>query len=307
MRAAWWWLDRWRKSSAYRDLTPEQKGMYRDLLDEVWLREDGVIPDDDRVLGLIVGDPDRWKVLRETILSRFRRVEGGWTNDTALEVIGQAKRRRQNQMAYRARVREQSLSDNGSDNGPDNAPHNEPDNKPDSPSPSPSNVLPSLRSGDVVPPVVSVPASVPSTTDSPLVAVVAPDPNAAWTRAACDAWIARFGGTAPGARIGRALKPLVGRHGWAGVQPAWESYLGQTEAQYASAERFAATFGTWSGTREEPAPRDIRSQTPGQFNAATLQRIQKRLEAKEAERDLGQGRLAAGPVEARRVLPGKAE
>jgi uncharacterized protein YdaU (DUF1376 family) len=55
MRAAWWWLDRWRKSSAYRDLTPEQKGMYRDLLDEVWLREGGVIPDDDRVLGLIVG------------------------------------------------------------------------------------------------------------------------------------------------------------------------------------------------------------------------------------------------------------
>ena len=92
MRAAWWWIDRWRKSSAYRDFTPEQKGMYRDLLDEVWLREGGVIPDDDRVLGLIVGDPKRWKKQREIILKRFIKVdENGWTHKTALEVKVEAQ------------------------------------------------------------------------------------------------------------------------------------------------------------------------------------------------------------------------
>ncbi|HXK37022.1 MAG TPA: DUF1376 domain-containing protein, partial [Candidatus Paceibacterota bacterium] len=147
MRAAWWWLDRWRKSSAYRDLTPEQKGMYRDLLDEVWLREDGVIPDDDRVLGLIVGDPARWRELRSTILSRFRKVKGGWTHDTALEVIGQAKRRRDNQKAYRDRLRDRSQSGNGTDNAVDNATDNTTDNKPDSPSPSPSHVRTTGQTG----------------------------------------------------------------------------------------------------------------------------------------------------------------
>jgi uncharacterized protein YdaU (DUF1376 family) len=90
MRAAWWWIDRWRKSTAYTDMSPEQRGMYRDLLDEVWLRKEHTIPDDDLILGRIVGDPDAWKRQRETILHHFRRVEGGWTNDTALEVIGKS-------------------------------------------------------------------------------------------------------------------------------------------------------------------------------------------------------------------------
>ena len=329
MRAAWWWLDRWRKSSAYRDLTPEQKGMYRDLLDEVWLREGGVIPDDDRVLGLIVGDPERWKVLRESILSRFRRVKGGWTNDTAQEVMGQAKRRRDNQKAYRDRLHSNNKSDNGADNDRDNDSDNTTDNNPDSPSPSPNvlrtTAVPSLRSGDIQPPVVSVKAPFQAA-DNPLVAVkrVTADhaahgepgeprraaviaPVVAWSREACDDWISRFGGTAPGGQIGKAMKPLVDRHGWLAVRAAWQSYLGQTEAEYASPTRFASTFGRWSGSTVEPAPRDMRAQTPGQFNAATLQRIQRRIEAKEAERDLGQGRIADGPVEARRVLPGETD
>lgn len=130
MRAAWWWIDRWRQSSAYRDLTPEQKGMYRDLLDEVWLRDDHVIPDDDRVMGLIVGDPERWRVLRESILCRFTRTEGGWTHDTAMEVIAQSKTRADRQKRYRDSRR--------------NADRNEGHNGGRSPSPSPS---PSLTNG----------------------------------------------------------------------------------------------------------------------------------------------------------------
>jgi len=223
--------------------------MYRDLLDEVWLREGGVIPDDDRVLGLIVGDPERWKVLRGSILSRFRRVKGGWTNDTAQEVMGQAKRRRDNQKAYRDRLHSNNKSDNGADNDRDNDSDNTTDNNPDSPSPSPNvlrtTAVPSLRSGDIQPPVVSVQAPFQAA-DNPLVAVERA-PVVAWSREACDCWIARFGGTAPGGQIGKAMKPLVDRHGWLAVRAAWQSYLGQTEAEYASPTRFASTFGRWSG------------------------------------------------------------
>jgi uncharacterized protein YdaU (DUF1376 family) len=255
MRAAWWWLDRWRKSSAYRDLTPEQKGMYRDLLDEVWLREGGVIPDDDRVLGLIVGDPERWKVLRESILSRFRRVKGGWTNDTAQEVMAQAKRRRDNQKAYRDRLQSNNKSDNGADNDGDHATDNTADNNPDSPSPSPSNVVPSLRSGGLLPThTPSVKASVQAP-ESPLVEMVAAaNPDAGWSRDACDAWAERFKGQPPGGQIGRALKPLVQKHGWGAVRPAWRTYLAFSQPEFASAARFAMTYGEWAARAGRPLP-----------------------------------------------------
>lgn len=77
-----------------------------------------------------------------------------------------------------------------------------------------------------------------------------------WSRAACDDWIARFGGTAPGGQIGRALLPIVKRHGWEFVRKAWCRYLAQSEAQYVSPARFSATFGRWSGLAPDPAPKD---------------------------------------------------
>jgi hypothetical protein len=76
-----------------------------------------------------------------------------------------------------------------------------------------------------------------------------PGVNGAWSREACDAWMSRYGGTAPGGQIGKALKPLVERHGWPDVLPAWLNYLMQTDAQYASPARFASTYGQWAGTR----------------------------------------------------------
>ena len=75
------------------------------------------------------------------------------------------------------------------------------------------------------------------------VAVVAP-----WSSEACDDWMGRFGGTAPGGPIGKALKPLVTAHGWSEVRTAWQAYLAGAEAEYASAARFASTYGRWSGT-----------------------------------------------------------
>jgi len=86
VRAAWWWIDRWRKSTAYTDMTAEEQGVYRNLLDECWLRG-GVIPPDDFALKKISGDPDAWPRVKDKVLARFYEVPGGLRNETADEVI----------------------------------------------------------------------------------------------------------------------------------------------------------------------------------------------------------------------------
>ncbi len=70
--------------------------------------------------------------------------------------------------------------------------------------------------------------------------------SGSWSEQACDDWIERHGGTAPGGQIARHLKPLVDRYGWETARLAWRAYLYETEAQYANPARFAATFGTWN-------------------------------------------------------------
>ena len=293
MRAAWWWIDRWRQSSAYRDFTPEQKGMYRDLLDEVWLRDGHVIPDDDRVLGLIVGDPERWKILRTSILSRFKRVGGGWTHETALEVIGQSKRRAENQKRYRERL------DNRDDNGTDNAA----DNKADSPSQS-LNVLPSPAAPETSSPIVSVVASVVQAPANPLAKPVKPGKETWLTPFGAD-WTEAYGGDPSWGELAKVLKKPVDDLGAPEVRTRWRLYLGQTEGRFASPTRFAQTVVVWTEeTVARMQPRDMRSMTVGDFNAATYERVMKRLQ----ERDhAGQGAIAQGSAQTRSLLPGTPE
>ncbi len=139
MRAAWWWIDRWRQSRAYTDMTAEEQGLYRNLCDEVWLRENHIIPDDPRILSRVSGDPEAWIRCGAKVLLWMKRVEGGWTHKTAVEVIGQSRLRADKQSRYRERMR----------NSQGNAVGNKASNTEGSPSPSPS---PSLIS-------VSVPVS----------------------------------------------------------------------------------------------------------------------------------------------------
>lgn len=101
MHAATWWIDRWRKSTAYTDMTLAEQGAYRNLLDELWLR-DGVLPDDDRILGRISGDPVEWPRLREKVLARFRLTSAGWVNETQAEVYS-ASRARMEALSERGR------------------------------------------------------------------------------------------------------------------------------------------------------------------------------------------------------------
>ena len=94
MRAATWWIDRWRKSTAYTDMTLAQQGAYRNLLDECWLRPGGIIPSDDRILQKIAGaTPGEWTDMGPVVMARFRAVEGGYVNETALAVISHFTRK----------------------------------------------------------------------------------------------------------------------------------------------------------------------------------------------------------------------
>ena len=56
LNALWWWIDRWRKSTAYMDMTLEEQGAYRNLIDEATLRG-GPLPTDERILAKACGEP----------------------------------------------------------------------------------------------------------------------------------------------------------------------------------------------------------------------------------------------------------
>lgn len=89
-----WWVDKWRKSTAYVDLSLEEQGAYRNLLDEATLRG-GPIPNDENVLAKACGDPRRWPKLRTVVLKRFNLGPDGWRNDTLDEVLKVSVKRMQ--------------------------------------------------------------------------------------------------------------------------------------------------------------------------------------------------------------------
>jgi uncharacterized protein YdaU (DUF1376 family) len=92
VRAAWWWIDRWRKSTAYMCMNAEQQGLYRNLLDSLWLFESHEIPDEPRALLMASGgDQEAWARSGATVLKWMRKTDTGWTHDTALEVIERYK------------------------------------------------------------------------------------------------------------------------------------------------------------------------------------------------------------------------
>lgn len=89
-RAAWWWIDRWRKSTAYTDMTLAEQGAYRNLLDELWLRG-GCLPDDDRILAKVSGAAIEWPSVRLSVMKRFYRTDAGWRHETHDEIAGGSK------------------------------------------------------------------------------------------------------------------------------------------------------------------------------------------------------------------------
>jgi uncharacterized protein YdaU (DUF1376 family) len=142
MRAAWWWIDRWRKSTAYTDMTAEQQGVYRNLLDELWLR-DGALPKDERILAKIGGDFDAWPRVRQVVLARFVEINGHLRNETHDEVAKGTKDFRASQAE---KGRKGAAARWHKVDGPANGPAISPAN--DLPSPSPSLVSIGIRMPD---------------------------------------------------------------------------------------------------------------------------------------------------------------
>jgi len=100
MRGLMWWIDRWRKSTAYTDMSLEAQAAYRNLLDEAWLRG-GAIPDNEATLARACGDATRWREVRDAVLPRFYRTSDGWRNETLDSVLREAKQRAARQARYR--------------------------------------------------------------------------------------------------------------------------------------------------------------------------------------------------------------
>jgi hypothetical protein len=91
-------------------MTLAEQGAYRNLLDELWLR-DGLIPNDDRILAKISGDAVEWPKVRENVLKRFRLVDGEWRNETHDGIRKESKRLAEKQARYRDRVTGNVTSD----------------------------------------------------------------------------------------------------------------------------------------------------------------------------------------------------
>jgi Uncharacterized protein conserved in bacteria len=109
-----WWIDRWRKSTAYIDMTLEEQGAYRNLLDEACLRG-GPIPNDERVLARACGDVMAWKRVKAAVLAHFTLTPDGYRNETLDDVVRKTQLRIDKQKRYR----------NKKGNGPGNARGNE--------------------------------------------------------------------------------------------------------------------------------------------------------------------------------------
>lgn len=89
----WWWADRWRKSSAFVEMTLAEQGAYRNLLDYQRLNGD-LLPNDERVLAKACGDPLEWPAVRDKVLRWFEPTPDGrfLFNRTAAEVNAETDR-----------------------------------------------------------------------------------------------------------------------------------------------------------------------------------------------------------------------
>lgn len=86
-----WWIDRWRKSTAFTDMTLEEQGAYRNLLEETWLRG-GAIPTDRRVLARACGDVKRWAKVEAKVLRKFYETGGEYRHETVDELFAKAQK-----------------------------------------------------------------------------------------------------------------------------------------------------------------------------------------------------------------------
>ena len=100
VRALYWWIDRWRRSTAFMDMSLEEQGAYRNLLDEAALRG-GALPLDERTIAKASGDAIRWPKLKATVMKRFTKQADGWHNETLDKVLRETTLRATRQRKWR--------------------------------------------------------------------------------------------------------------------------------------------------------------------------------------------------------------
>lgn len=100
MTGLWWWIDRWRTSEAFRHMTLEEQGAYRNLIDEASLNG-GTLSKDERLLAKACGDALRWPELRGNVLKKFYMTPEGWRNTTLDAVLRESRLRAEKQARYR--------------------------------------------------------------------------------------------------------------------------------------------------------------------------------------------------------------
>src|SRR5262245_56663056 len=82
------------------EMTLEEQGAYRNLLDEAQLRG-GPLPNDERILAKACGDAFAWSRVKDAVMARFVLRADGWHNDTLDSVIQQSSRRAAKQQRWR--------------------------------------------------------------------------------------------------------------------------------------------------------------------------------------------------------------
>jgi uncharacterized protein YdaU (DUF1376 family) len=252
-RGLWWWIDRWRRSPPWTDMSLAEQGGYRNLLDEQRLRG-GRIPNDERVLAKACGDPLEWPVIREKVLAKFDVSEDGqWlSNRTATEVNAvsdslseaqAAKGKARAAGAARVKGRFTSPASRSTSRKTSQPPAEEP-------AAPPASVSVAVSVSGSVTGSVSETENGSSGADAPAALTTTPPPEEKpWNLEATDVWERHLGSVNAGkmgGRIGAALKPLLQKHGWGPVRELWERACEQAaseaDPEYFTPEVFARTF-----------------------------------------------------------------
>jgi uncharacterized protein YdaU (DUF1376 family) len=219
----------------------EQQGAYVRLLSHQWL--EGSIPADMIGLAALCGiSAGKMKKLWPGLQKKFSATDDGRLQNQRMEEI------REEQANHKQK---QSLGGKrgaakrwGGDKSPNGSPNGSP-----TPDPMASDSSASASA-----------TAIGTDTD---IGAVAPHPKpekpkrepSGWSAKACEAWVQKFGGVAPGGKIGAALKPLVKKYGEAEVLHVWTQYLATEEEKYISPAAFAQKYRTWrDGKQGKPAP-----------------------------------------------------
>lgn len=229
-------------------MTAEQRGVFIDLLAYAWQQTPPcTLPDDDAQLAALAKLPlSRWRRIGGPVRARFQATgDGRLVNRKQKAVYDDMVAHREKRSRAGKKGNEARWGSQGKSQSDRNASRN-------------ATAKPvAKRSPPTPPPKEGEANASPLTPAAP-----------SWSDEACRIWVERFGGTANGGRIGKALKPLVVKYGKDEVLAVWRKYLDEKDAEFATPQDFAAKFGEWRKKQAGPQQFDYSNATT-QFKGFT--------------------------------------